>query len=419
MGRLFILGAGSSVYAGFPLGKDLWDFLIDHCGPLGSAMETVSAYLSTLDADHRLEATRDLELTLTNLETGAIKPMPAGDLYRSKGKRWDLAEKQALRSKLRHTLQNEPRFNYNDYWDSQRIRRSSPVTAWRTRVQLHSLQGPDRRFRRRLPAPSRLHLVRSAPLPWHRRAVAGGQPAILPASLPVPPDLKIGQVHDVFAAIGRHFRPGDTVVTFNYDATVEASLWERGLWHFADGYGFPIANRSAAPEALCAVAPAVSGDGPEAAWFGQLGEKQPRWRHRQQLSRPAVRPAGVQHLSVPTSTRKRAGKRGTPRTRCSPPTYMKDYAADPTLSLIWDRIETAVATATEISVVGYSLPKGDKAARGRLGAALQKNAACRAVTIVSPGERARSEWPAFLDAAGKHVDWRTGTFDAWIGEGRR
>ena len=418
MGRLFILGAGSSVYAGFPLGKDLWDFLVDHCGPLGGAMETVSAYLSTLDADRRLEATRDLELTLTNLETGSIKPMPAGDLYRSNGRRWDLAEKQALRAKLRHTLQNEPRFNYNDYWDSQRIRRSSPVTAWRTRVQLHSLKDLIGDF-------VAAFLLHHACIRFGRRHFHGtGEP--WPADnqrsfrhrCPCRQGLKIGKVHDVFAAIGRHFRPGDTVVTFNYDVTVEASLWGRSLWHFADGYGFPVAietprlkrySRLRRPSPVTVLKPHGSVNWVKSNRDGAIGSSY--------LGLLFGLPAFSTYLSE-LDPEEGWETRHTEDTLLAP-TYMKDYSSDPTLSLIWDRIETAVATATEISVVGYSLPKGDKAARDRLRGALRKNSARRAVTIVSPGERERSEWPAFLDAAGKRLDWRTGTFDAWIGEGGR
>ena len=34
-------------------------------------------------------------------------------------------------------------------------------------------------------------------------------------------------------------KPGDTIISFNWDLLHESALWRAGKWHFADGYGFP------------------------------------------------------------------------------------------------------------------------------------------------------------------------------------
>ena len=33
-------------------------------------------------------------------------------------------------------------------------------------------------------------------------------------------------------------KPGDTILSFNWDLLHEAALWRAGKWHFGDGYGF-------------------------------------------------------------------------------------------------------------------------------------------------------------------------------------
>jgi len=32
-------------------------------------------------------------------------------------------------------------------------------------------------------------------------------------------------------------KPGDTIITFNWDILHESVLWRAGKWNFADGYG--------------------------------------------------------------------------------------------------------------------------------------------------------------------------------------
>jgi hypothetical protein len=42
-------------------------------------------------------------------------------------------------------------------------------------------------------------------------------------------------------------RPGDSVITFNYDLAVEHALHTAGLWYIETGYGFPIDDRKPSP----------------------------------------------------------------------------------------------------------------------------------------------------------------------------
>ena len=41
-------------------------------------------------------------------------------------------------------------------------------------------------------------------------------------------------------AFAEKLEPGDVVITFNYDATLERVLLDQGMWSFRDGYGFEL-----------------------------------------------------------------------------------------------------------------------------------------------------------------------------------
>jgi hypothetical protein len=42
---------------------------------------------------------------------------------------------------------------------------------------------------------------------------------------------------DSLSSFAKSLKPGDTIITFNYDLLAELSILERGLWHPLDGYG--------------------------------------------------------------------------------------------------------------------------------------------------------------------------------------
>jgi hypothetical protein len=47
---------------------------------------------------------------------------------------------------------------------------------------------------------------------------------------------------DAYAGFGERIaQPGDTIITFNYDDSLERELKRAGKWDVSDGYGFPLA----------------------------------------------------------------------------------------------------------------------------------------------------------------------------------
>lgn len=49
-------------------------------------------------------------------------------------------------------------------------------------------------------------------------------------------------VSDVAGRWVEFIRPGDQIITFNWDLLQEWMLWRVGKWHYADGYGFHAPN---------------------------------------------------------------------------------------------------------------------------------------------------------------------------------
>jgi hypothetical protein len=414
--RVFILGAGSSFYAGFPLGKDLWDFLVDHCGLEMGAMETICAYLSTLDSSQRADAIVDLEGLLTKLERGLIPPMPAEEKSISGYKDWDEAEKHALKSSMRHMHQNDRKLNFDALWEAQRIRRASPVTTWATGVQLTSIKDLISNF-------VSAFLLHHACIRFGRRHFsATHEPCPTMEQLnfsrccPCRQRSRIGTIHRTFDAIARMFQPGDTIITFNYDATVEASLWARRKWNFTNGYGFPVDIASSAPARPTRSTRLLSPSPIKVLKaHGSIN-----W-----VKNTLNGKIGINYLGLlfdlpgfstyePSYDPEDGMETEYTEDTLLAPTYMKDYSSEPTLRIIWDQIDDAVKMAAEVTVIGYSLPKGDTSARERLACALRHNKSCATVTVVSPGVANGSEWPPFLDSVKKHIVWKNHTFEKWV-----
>jgi hypothetical protein len=415
--RVYILGAGSSLYAGFPLGKHLWDFLLDHCAMDTDAMEAICAYLSTLDADERTKATNDLEKLLTDFEEGIIPPMPAMEKSASTDMDWDLREKNAVRSSLRHTLQNEPKFDFDSFWMAQRCRRTSPVTMWGFRPKKSSVEVLIGSF-------VNAFLLHHACIRFGRRHFRGtGDPwptigqEKFSRCCPCRQRIRIGSIHRTFEAIARRFHPGDIIITFNYDATIETSLWFGGKWNFASGYGFLVDVSTSkyltgsatlqAPSPIKVLKPHGSIN-----WIRSiLDEKDEK--------------VGINYLGLlfdlpgfSTYTPSLDPETGIEtkyiKDTLLAPTYMKDYSAQPTMRIIWDQVDAALREAADVTIVGYSLPCGDKAARERFAAALRLNNKCTNVTVVSRGDPEHSAWPSFLDSVNKRMDWQKLRFEDWI-----
>jgi len=410
------------VYAGFPLGKDLWDFLVDHCGGLElAAMEAISAYFSTLDPSQRREKVKNLELVLTKLERGEIAPMPAKARSASTKSDWNLAEKRALKLSMRHTFKNDQEFDFDAYWESVRGRRESSVSMWAS-------EGASLGDLREVFVSA--FLLHHTCIRFGRRHFSGGDerppplgiwPADFSESCPCRKRMRIGAMHRTFDGIARMFHSGDTIVTFNYDATVEMSLWLGQKWNFANGYGFPVnvtyleaarlkdADRLRRPSPVKVLKPHGSVNWQKSTSDGRIGVSY--------LGLLFDVPRFSTYEPSPDYEEYAEETEFIENTLVAP-TYLKDYRSEPTLKIIWDQIEAELRSAGEITVAGYSLPQGDASARQRIASALCQNEKCKSVKIVSPSDPKDGEWGPFLDTVKKRCNWECNTFEGWVLRGR-
>jgi hypothetical protein len=410
-GRVFILGAGSSVYAGFPLGKDLWEFLVDHCGLQAGAMETVSNYLASLGDGERRVATEDLERLLTRFERGEIPAIPVPPDASVD----DRHQRRAVRASLRHTLQNAPGFRFDAFWEAQRVRRRSAAAGW-SFAQLSSIRDLTYEF-------DNAFLLHHACIRHGRRHFHGSgewppsrSQSAFSRACPCRQRLRIGRVRRMFDALGRAFHPGDTIVTFNYDATVESSLWAAGKWHFIDGYGVPIEMTSPALARLLRQARFRSPSPVKVLKaHGSIN-----WVRSVTTDRIGLNYLGLLFdLPVFSTYREARDPEDGMETEYTgttllAPTYQKDYAAHAILGRVWESIDRVVEQASEITVMGYSLPPGDTAARDRLAAALARNRRIARVGLVSPGDPTQSHWQRFLDGLNLRLESRGRSMEEWL-----
>jgi hypothetical protein len=183
MKRVFVLGAGASAFAGYPLGLDLWRFLQDsESGEVGAKQrrDSVGRKLDpilqkySLDGHGRL----DLERLFTLLDLAHLGT-PKLDL---RVPDWPLTKRQIM-GMIAETFQ----------WHQYEFQ--AEVLEGR---QAQTLHGPQ---------PFGLGLRRESALSTIEKWV-------------------------------RILVPGDTIVSFNWDTLHESVLWRAKKWHYADGYGF-------------------------------------------------------------------------------------------------------------------------------------------------------------------------------------
>jgi hypothetical protein len=70
-----------------------------------------------------------------------------------------------------------------------------------------------------------------------------------------------------------------------------------------------------------------------------------------------------------------------------------------TIQQIWYEAAGALARASQIAFIGYSLPETDLSFRFLLARSLSKNADLRMVTVVDPSSQTLSRYQAFISTA--------------------
>jgi hypothetical protein len=170
-------------------------------------------------------------------------------------------------------------------------------------------------------------------------------------------------------------QPGDTVITFNYDLAIEKALHEAGLWRISTGYGFAIEDEQPpSPVEVLKLHGSMN-------WRGLLFEGRRRGGslgngtslgHRPVLFyRPDLEYLGYGSFVDPRCASLTAGATipamilpALPKRFYFETSFGREW--EEFWTALWDRAQQAIEAASEIAVIGYSLPIADKAARNLL-----------------------------------------------------
>lgn len=240
-----------------------------------------------------------------------------------------------------------------------------------------------------------------------------------------------GKGWDALKAFAEKVNPGDVVITFNYDSTVERALLGRGKWSPRDGYGFELVFQRSPDDTTLVDLPkspvVVLHLHGATGWY-----RRPLFApdyslpagHGGALPWEAFGPAQTStNISIDPSFLRDMGVAFVDA--CLPsrlvgsderhvvlhPSFLKDYEHDESntnaFTDLWRKAADALRTAERTYVVGYSLPKADSAAL----TLLLTNCREGSVRVVNPsgGTKVRLadlfRSPGGLDAALTFQQW--------------
>jgi hypothetical protein len=341
-GRVFVLGAGASVFAGYPLAKDILSFIRNFQTRDATVRPMASRVLDKLNNAEQMFARRirrdpngtaNLEELLTYLELYGSFPGTSFDT-----EPWSPADSDDVRRLITE------KFQYHQ-WDLS-------ASVWYASTPVDPLAAD-------------IDLVRRVSECW--------------ASL---------------------IKPGDVVITFNWDILHERILWPSRLWSYVDGYGFQCGGQG------------HNDDGTKVLMLKLHGSV--NWVQRN----PSEPVEEIAHLgdffpgardSHPRDSFSQA--QTDSGRKLVLPTYLKDISSNKALLDLWTRAHGVVAMAKELFIIGYSLNPVDHPARLLFGTALSENAALGRVTVVSPDT---TQWGSFLYQLNKEVESIPMKFEEWV-----
>lgn len=169
-------------------------------------------------------------------------------------------------------------------------------------------------------------------------------------------------------------RPGDVVVTFNYDVACERELKRAGLWEISDGYGFSLNSEAIPPSRVSVLKLHGSANWLESAFGGNNGFFQsgpnafgsrpviPKWVLEFFGYPSEIRDPEAPHrilAAVPAMIMPTFNKRFYEQT--SGGRELESFWED-----LWEQAKHALRSSEEIVIVGYSMPAADERARNLL-----------------------------------------------------
>lgn len=175
--------------------------------------------------------------------------------------------------------------------------------------------------------------------------------------------------------------PGDVILTFNYDVSLERELKQADKWEVGGGYGFRIGDNltPTSPTTLLKLHGSTN-------WMGLLfGGRTGVFHIGSDPSlglRPIILPGEMEFLGYPNEVRDPLFNGGAAVNAFILPTLSKQFyfrtsLGDEWLPFwddLWDQGARALELADEIIVLGYSFPAADERANALLGGVRRKDA---------------------------------------------
>jgi hypothetical protein len=193
-------------------------------------------------------------------------------------------------------------------------------------------------------------------------------------------------------------RPGDVVITLNWDTLAERSLWEAGRWSPRDGYGFLRDLRRA--DSLDGVSGKLAK--PSEIYVLKLHGSLGWYRYLDELylADDLLNDFLSEEDEDMPVCDLQARKQGQGRDHdpvIAYPSFLKRLDV-PEILEIWRQADTALRNANEIEIWGYSLPESDAAMRALLNPLRGKAAGTVQIHVAGDG-RALDRWRTFLPRA--------------------
>jgi hypothetical protein len=211
----------------------------------------------------------------------------------------------------------------------------------------------------------------------------------------------------LFALVHELVRPGDVVVSFNWDFMIDLALED------LDENSSPVYSYSSAFDSVVLLKPHGSID-----WF----EKSKLPRDKKLLKEMQHRATGV--CFYPYFQLAQNPDLLKYPSFIVPPLSVKKFGGF--LRRVWKDVDRAVATAKELYIIGYSLPREDQFARLVIGRAIQRNNANRKeghkrlpVIVVNPDEGAIATFTKLVGSGAQFFQTSLKDYVTWLHEQRQ
>ncbi|MGE0274555.1 MAG: hypothetical protein AB7G68_08420 [Nitrospiraceae bacterium] len=339
MSRVYVLGAGSSQFAGFPLGSTLLAFLKSEWGKTresvdkregGYCLDFIDMIIPYLPEARRLCGEPDLEFVLSLI---------------------DLNSHNSCDEKKCDSL----------IQDLNAITMKIDLSAW-------DLERVKRGFAK---------LVTSAFIfkSYDVKSYQSSNPDQLEAAkdFTITPD-----------AWTELINPGDTLITFNWDLLQEIFLSKAKKWRYEDGYGME--GSAAAGSLTCSPTTILKLHG-SCNWL-----LRDSWDSFQGVDYADV---FFDQLDADPKNKMPHGSTSDYGTSLIIPSYLKDPYKVAVLPSLWSRAGEKLRKATHLTVIGYSLPDADSFAKSLFQKTIGTNTSLISIEIIVNGdEKAFRRWQA-------------------------